>query len=237
MNFFFWTNKKDSDRTKSNLATDVFAQWKWDDSQPIESLDALGKACVVLATDGIGWYNRKKNGKQWCAKLLRGSAIISSGVGGLLLICSQQKDGVSSGWAAAALIVAGTLVGLDRFFGTTDAWIRFVEASQEMRTLTHRFKIDWEHQKVSQTKEHLSPKQIDDAFLLARTFVEAIDAVVVEETDDWASQFRSNIVRHNAKVSAAAGGDAPEAGSSAGAQIGDGASGNRQELAPGSDQV
>lgn len=194
-----WFKKRDA-APDSNLATDVFADWKWAPTDPAKSLDTLHMACVGLAVDSVGWYNRKKRGKQLAAKWLRGLAIGFSGVGGLLLICSQQEKGLSSGWATAALVVAGTLVGIDRFFGLTNAWIRFVESAHNLRILTHQFKLDWELKKTAWQGNEPAEQQINDAVSLARKFVSTVDAVITTEINDWATQFRSNIVSHDAKL-------------------------------------
>ena len=194
-------SESQSDRKNvGNLKTDILNNWKWDPSESIQSLDDLHGTCIEFATDTIEWYNRKKGGKQAFAKWMRGCAIVITGIGALLLICSQQTTGISSSWATAALVVGATLVGLDRFFGLTNAWIRFIETANLIRMLLHAFKLDSEQQKTEWREGQPSDEQVAEALKLARSFISSVDAVVTAEINEWATQFRSSVTRHNARI-------------------------------------
>lgn len=201
---------------KRDLKTDALNGWTWNAEQPVDSLNRLRDACIGFAADVVDWYNREKNQKRRIAKLLRSSAIVIAGISALLLLCSQREDTISPGWATAAIIVAGTLVAIDRFFGYTNAWIRFIESAHEIRVLLRGFRLDWEQQASRWENGQPSDKQIADAIKRARRFVAAVDEAVTDEINDWATQFRSSLSRHNAKLAAALeeieGGTTPGAG-------------------------
>ncbi len=65
--------------------------------------------------------------------MLRVSAIACGAVAAILPILSQiyttdDKAAIAPGWAAVALAGAAALVGLDRYFGFSSGWTRFMAA-------------------------------------------------------------------------------------------------------------
>ena len=178
-----------------NLKLDVFENWNCKSDEAGQSLGELYKSCLDLVSDCVAWYDREKASVSNFAKLLRFFAIAISGIAGLLLICSQQPEGISSGWANAAITIAGTLVAIDRFFGYTESWIRFTESANRLRTMTRRFKLDWESQRLNWIHGIPNAEQAESAVKLADSFVSGVDSIVTNEIDDWAARFRSNALR------------------------------------------
>lgn len=191
---------EEAKRDPRNLKTDALDAWSWDANEPLGSLSSLRDASIDFATDTVNWYNRKKWTKQVLAKLLRGSAITVSGIAAVLLICSQQKGGLPVSWATGTLVVAGTLVALDRFFGFTNAWIRFIETANGIRVLLRSFRLDWEEQVSTWNDGKPSKEETAKVLELARIFVVSVDVLVTNEIAEWAQQFRSSVTRHNAKI-------------------------------------
>lgn len=185
---------------KNDLDSGALSNWNWDSGKSAESLDALRNACIKFSADTVDWYNRKKSGKQVLAKFLRMTAIVLGGVSALLLISSQQEKGPSAAYATGTMVVAGTLVALDRFFGFTNAWIRFIETANSIRVLQRNFLLDWESQEVAWAKEGPTEEQVKQALTLARGYVASVDAAVTDEIAEWAQQFRSSVTRNNNKM-------------------------------------
>lgn len=185
---------------KKDLDSGALSDWNWNPEKSAESLDALRSACIKFSADTIDWYNRKKSAKQVLAKFLRMTAIVLGGVSALLLIGSQQENGPSAAFATGTMVVAGTLVALDRFFGFTNAWIRFIETANSIRVVQRNFLFDWETQEVGWATGGPTEEQVKRALLLARGFVVSVDAAVTDEIAEWAQQFRSSVTRNNSKM-------------------------------------
>lgn len=200
-------------RPRNNLRTDSLNTWAWDSQAPAKSLSGLRDACIQFGEETADYYNHKKKWKQRLAKGFRSISILIASASALLLLCSQQPEGLPSSWATAAMIVAGAFVALDHFFGYTTAWIRFIEAANEIRVLVRQFKLDWEQQAATWTNEKPTSEQVSLAMSLAQGFVAAVDQVVTTEIDRWATQFRANLAQHNRRVAAALEDKAPVASS------------------------
>ena len=59
------------------------------------------------------------------------------------------RPSIPPGWATVALAIAGLLVLLDRFWGFTSAWVRFMLSQQELGEALRQIDPMWEQDKIS----------------------------------------------------------------------------------------
>jgi low affinity Fe/Cu permease len=70
-------------------------------------------------------------------------------VAGVLPVLSQILGEGSSvviqpAWATVALAIAVALVALDRFFGFSSAWARYMATGQAISAALNQFRLDWQ---------------------------------------------------------------------------------------------
>jgi hypothetical protein len=92
-------------------------------------------------------------------------------------------------WSAVFLGIAATLIGLDRFYGTTSGWVRYVLAAQQINQALEEFEIEFETQRSGWAKPDPSPEQLAAAMALSRNFLLRVNEVLQDETKAWASDF------------------------------------------------
>lgn len=92
-------------------------------------------------------------------------------------------------WSAVCLGLAATLIGLDRFYGTTSGWVRYVLAAQEINRDLEEFEIEFETQRSGWTKSGPSAEQVTAAMALSRSFLLRVNELVRDETKAWAADF------------------------------------------------
>lgn len=100
--------------------------------------------------------------------------------------------GIAPGWAAVSLAIAAAFISLDRFFGFSSGWMRFMEAELQLTRLRHTFEYAWNDLRAT------SQDPPDDAELaaylkLAEEFVLAVDGIVAQETAGWITEFRGGL--------------------------------------------
>ena len=192
----------------------------WTPEHARQSIEEIYRYVVCAATEAINWYEAAKIPKRRGARRLRVGAIIMVAVAGILPILSQIFGAKSSvviqpAWAAVALAIAVTLVALDRFFGFSSAWARYMTTGQAITAALNQFRLDWQ-KSISQLPDSrrsrldppglpllrrrdgpgrhvsvngLTQDSIDHLVDLAKTLVIETDRLIQSETSQWVKEF------------------------------------------------
>jgi hypothetical protein len=178
------------------------------------SLAALYHRVIEKAEDSIGWYLRKARSKRFGARLLRLGAIGLASLAGLMPLLSQLiRDAkgnlvIPPGWASVPMILAAGLIGLDKYFGCSTGWIRFISAGLTLQKFLTEFQLDWQAG-IASWKKAGAPNaaEIQAMLVRARALLARVDDVVLDETRAWAAEFTSFLksMEESAKAQAESG--------------------------------
>jgi hypothetical protein len=153
---------------------------------------------VGVASQAIRWYLVARRPKRRWAQRLRVGAIIMVAVAGILPVLSQIFGAGSSveiqpAWASVALAIAVALVALDRFFGFSSAWARYMATGQAISAALNQFRLDWQKSSRQLSADELTQDSIDRLLDLAKTLVRKTDDLVQAETLQWVKEFRDTL--------------------------------------------
>jgi hypothetical protein len=207
------TNGQSDDGSKPNngniqAAQPGVLQWK-SDTVP-DSLNALVKYVEAEADNAIRWYWSNKKWKARLSRWIRLWALLFTAAAGLLPVVSYiaRESGWCAGlattsglWASALVGVAAGLLGMDRAFGFSSGWARYVLAATEIRKKLEEFRMDW----IAQTATAGATPNADQvaAFIQkAKEFRVAVEGIVAEETKDWVTEFQTNMAQMEKDVKA-----------------------------------
>ncbi len=171
----------------------------WEQGQRAGSLDILYQHARRQGEAAIAWYLRSKRPKKRGACWLRVSAILLATVAGLIPILAAifvDQNGtpeIPPAWSSVALGLAAACVALDRFFGFSSAWMRFIWAELEIRTKLQDFQMEWEQARAGWQGAEPSEEELHDAIGRCRAFVSEVDGVVKDETARWINEFRQTL--------------------------------------------
>ena len=173
-------------------------QLSWEPGKIVPSLEALFDRITKEAESAIGWYIRAKRPKQRWARLLRFGSIIAGTTAGLIPILAQMfsKDGhpwIQPAWASVALGIAAALVLLDRFFGFSSAWMRYIATELNIQQLNQEFQLDWESDKATWLGSEPTADQLRSTLARFKAFVTQVNTIVRQETDAWIQEFQSTL--------------------------------------------
>jgi len=161
-----------------------------------ESIKHLYLYAERVAHESIDWYGRHKRRLAWKSRLLRLLAIIFTAVGGLTPIIG------SLGWAQDRNIgqlgylflgLAGACVGLDRFFGFSSGWIRYITTKMAIERALSDFRFEWAMMVAKMGANDPTPDQVQLMVQRVKEFSSAINTHVDQETQAWVSEFKTNI--------------------------------------------
>ena len=175
----------------------------WDASAPAKSLQNLRDVVEAEGQKAIDWYWSAKRWKRIPSQGIQFCALLLTAAAGIVPIVFQiVKSAVKgTGWIStfdsgplASLFVgmAAALLGLDKAFGYSTGWTRYVLTATRMTTLLQEFRMDWI---ALMAANGAPPSAVDQAAMIqrAKDFIHVIQGLVEQETKDWATEFQSNI--------------------------------------------
>lgn len=167
----------------------------WTPEQRVVSLDKVFNYVSDEAQQAISWYLNKKRSKRIWAQLLRLGAILATTVAGIIPLLAEifERPAISPAWASVALILAVALVGLDRFFGFSSAWMRFLTTELKIRNTLQLFQLDWEMQKASWTGADPTDEQLQDMLARCKAFLAQVNTLLENEMAAWIREFQTEL--------------------------------------------
>jgi hypothetical protein len=175
----------------------------WKDSDVENSLAELRRYVENEAQEQIAWYYAKKSRKAQVSTALRFAAILLFVMGGLVPIIKAtllpeviRKLPFDFGQAGYLLIgVAAGCVGLDRFFGYSTGWIRYITTAMALEKSLDEFRMEWARNIVKLRGGSPNEQQLDQLIQTCEVFSLAIKGQVEEETKAWVTEFQSNLTQ------------------------------------------
>ena len=166
----------------------------WDEENALSSAEKL--VCYVRdeATTAITWYLHKKTNKRIWAMFLRAFAIIMSCFGALVPVIAQTyPETIEPAFASIFLIIAVTAIALDRFFGFSTSWMRFLRSELRIRKALNDFLFQWELDRADFTNDKFNNDHIKDVISKCNNFSSSIDEILQDELEQWIKEFQKAI--------------------------------------------
>ncbi len=188
-----------ANQSKKDLTPYSELKFNWSSEHAEESLKEVYKFSTNLANDTVNWYIAAKKKKKNGARLIRVSSIILASFAAILPTLSEllvNKNGtiiIRPGWTTIALAVAGSLLLLDRFFGYSSAWIRYIVAELQVKQINEEFQMDWENERAGWQGNPPTREQIIQMLARCKTFVSKVNTIVIDETNAWVQEFQNSI--------------------------------------------
>ena len=170
----------------------------WGPGRASASLSVVYEHASDQAKDAITWYLQSMRTKRRGAVSFRLGAILAASAAGILpiltmIFATEGRPAFSPAWASVAIGVAAALILLDRFFGSSTGWMRFIRTEMHLRQLLQQFKMNWERERASWAGQEPSAQQVQQMFERAKTFVTRVSEVVRRETEEWILEFQSTL--------------------------------------------
>ena len=196
---------------KATFSADVFTppDWSGEVTTHLERLRAYAEGKIH---DELGWYYRKKKGRSVTSQMLRFAAVAFSVLGGLVpLLMSVFASRPSWEWLKPFesvqfgqlgylfLAVAGGLFLLDKYFGYSTGWMRYIVAMQAIEKAREMFRLDWAALSRALSKADPGTPAYEEA---VGRMIQRVRAAIVEvkehsekETQAWILEFQTNLAQ------------------------------------------
>jgi len=182
----------------SNLALVPNIESLWKPEQILESIEQIRRDAKTFANDAVAWYYGKKNSKARASQVCRALSIIFISIGSLMPVLgsvgviSTKIPGLSE-WGYVFLGVGAAFIALDKFFGFSSGWTRYVLTAQIIQKTIYSFDLDWTKLQARLGNRAPGPSEIDEFLQIAKTVYESIMGQVAQETQQWAAEFQQSI--------------------------------------------
>jgi hypothetical protein len=190
------TNSSNSKAKKSIFPLDNLTLLLNDKTDPLEQLDSLYAAIENKAREMIVWYLNKRRFPSLCSRFLRFLAIMLASFGGLCPLLQHIGDYNLNQWGYFSFGLAAAILGLDKFFGFSSAWMRYMLMQMSLQKKFANFQLEWLKRRCFVTKD-LSQEEVESLFMFLQNFQVDFLTEVEQEVHSWVIEFQSNLVQLN----------------------------------------
>jgi SMODS and SLOG-associating 2TM effector domain 2 len=166
------------------------------DVSDAETLERLVGEASARATEIVRWYLSAKRSKALWARTLRVTAIVgvaAAGVIPVIVTLLHRQDGrqlFDAAWASIAIAGSAFCIALDRFFGFSSAWMRFITTELETQRQLDAFQYDWLIDRATWSDGRPTKDQLMQTLARCKVFVQELDKLVQQETNLWIAEFQ-----------------------------------------------
>lgn len=194
---------------RRNIQVIEFPELDWSSGQRAISLRLLREYTIGEAQKAIEWYDQSRPSQKLYARLFRGLAIVLMGFAGLVPLFGKWteadgKPGLDPILTGIFVGIAGILLLLDKFYGFSSAWVRYMKADQQLSQILKMFRFDYDETKMSWATAGPTTEQTEACLSLCKTVVMQVDAVVQRETEEWVTEFQNALKQIDAATKAVA---------------------------------
>jgi SMODS and SLOG-associating 2TM effector domain 2 len=179
----------------------------WGGDNTAESTRQLTSYVESEADKAMAWYWRSKRWKARLSRLIQLSVIVLTALAGLFpIVVYLTKDmkwpylSESGLWPSLFVGIAAALIGIDRAFGLSSGWSRYVLTATSIRKMLEEFRFDCALM-MAKPGQNVSDRSLA-IVQRAKEFRLAVEEAVFQETKDWASEFQNNISQMEKDVKA-----------------------------------
>jgi conflict system pore-forming effector with SLATT domain len=183
--------------------------WSGDATTHLESLRVYAERKI----DGdLSWYYRRKSGRAFTSQALRFFAVALTVLGGLVpVVISLFGSRPPWGWLAPFasirigqlgylfLALAGGLFLLDKYFGYSSGWMRYVLAMQAIEKAREGFRLDWtglcRTLSTAQTGTQEYSEVVERMIQRVRSAIVEVKEQSEKETQAWILEFQTNLAQ------------------------------------------
>ena len=199
--------------TATNIESSTCTMPNWDPERPFDSLVEIHTYVIQEAAKSTDWYWTRKVWKSRSSQTIRFLFWLLAAIGGILPIVGKlfekffqrhQLNVIDGLWASLFLGVAAALLGLDKAFGFSSGWARYVLAASNIRKSLEEFRLDWANLMAkagpaliaaSAANIKPSPETVTPLIERAKQFRSEVEGLVLQETKDWVTEFQSTMAQ------------------------------------------
>jgi hypothetical protein len=185
-------------RREADLEPGRFPELAWGEADQLASLETVYHWVEGEAIRAASWYLHEKKAKSRWSRALRVAAILFATAGAGLPFIAANNGVVDFEWGYVLLALAAGAVAMDRYFGFSTAWMRYITAEQAIQRRLQELQFYWVSTQIARGDRVPSAHEVAAELDKLAAAAAAIGEEVRTETMAWAEEFQTNIgeLRH-----------------------------------------
>jgi hypothetical protein len=172
------------------------AEFSWADGKRLDSLKKLRDVVADKIDMTAGWYMRGKKGRRIFGRSARVAAMVLATLAAAQptiaeIYRSQNQIWFRPGIATIFALTAAALLLLDRFFGASTGWVRYMTAGLALNDLRDEFENAWRLETATWAEQEPTVDQTKHSVSLLYGFILRVNEIVRTETEAWKAEFQS----------------------------------------------
>jgi len=180
-------------KREADLHPGRFPELSWADADLTASLEAVYHWVEGEAIRAATWYLHEKKAKSRWSRALRILAILFATAGAALPFIAANNGAVDFEWGYVLLALAAGAVAMDRYFGFSTAWMRYMTAEQALQRRLQELQFAWATMLINRGTRVPSAHEVAAELEKLAAAAAAIGEEVRTETMAWAEEFQTNI--------------------------------------------
>ncbi|HSN97668.1 MAG TPA: SLATT domain-containing protein, partial [Candidatus Nanopelagicales bacterium] len=182
-----------------NLTETQLDDLPWGEEDLSSSLHQVYDHVRVKTVETIDWYMSRKRVRAVLSQGLRFGAIFFATVGSLVPLLRAAElwpkniPGEMGQVGYVGFAMAAGCVALDRFFGLSTSWMRYITSAFALQRALAEFQLEWAVVQVKLGGRQPTREQAEQMLLRLKEFRSAVLEVVERETQSWVSEFQTNL--------------------------------------------
>jgi hypothetical protein len=188
-------------RPVADLDANMLPPLDWQSERVLVSLETLFRWVEQNTIRAYDWYMREKETKARLSKTTRVGAVALLTIGGILPLLSLITDRRIAGeWGFVALACGAGLLLLDRVFGLSSSWARYVSAAVELQMHLTQAQLHWARRRIGFANQTPDSTEIQRAVAEIEGFAMSVNDVIRRETEQWMVEFHENVTELRASL-------------------------------------
>jgi hypothetical protein len=144
----------------------------------------------------VSWYMKEKASAARWSRGLRVLSVLLAVAGGLVpLVHAARPSLIGAEWGFVLLGSAGGAQALDRLFGWSTSYTRYVSTAFAVQRALAGFESQWVQEQARLAGRPPAGDEIDALLRIAAEFTDRVLALVEQETASWAGDLKEELTR------------------------------------------
>lgn len=170
-----------------------------------EILSSLYRWIEGASISTLDWYLAEKTSKARWSRVARAFAVLFLAAGSLApLLAAGTDQTIYAFWGYPVLGLGAICLGLDRVFGFSSSWMRYLSAAMALQRSLLDFQLRWSVLSAQWQESTMTPEVFAAGVQEIQGFAEQLNELVTAETQRWIEEFRGHVMALEAQASSSA---------------------------------
>jgi hypothetical protein len=200
--------------SRKDIIGENFPLQPLDPAQLAQGLAKVAAYAIEFTENSAKWYFEGRKSRRWWCRICRFLSVILIGLAGLIPVLTELYPAtlqLRPTHATLCLGLAGLWIGIDRFWGFTSGWVRYLQTGQLLASALDGFRFDLKQDQLEWSGGQPTPVQAQAHLARIRAFLLQIHGIISDETRAWASEFAEVLKQFDEQAKAIAQTAAPTA--------------------------